>query len=316
MARGIEGRTIFRDDRDRADFVGRLAALAEAGAFTLYAWALLPNHFHLLVRTRGRPLPRAMRSLLTGYAGAFNRRHRRKGHLFQNRYKSIVVEEEPHFLELVRYLHLNPLRAGIVDGLRSLDRYPWSGHAALSGHRTTRWQATEAVLARFGGTRRRALTRYRAFVAEGAKQGRRPELQGGGLVRSAGGWAAVRALRRGREAYAVDERILGGSDFVERIRRESEAARPARTQSVPLPELIAAVCRATGLAPEALRGGGRRPALSRSREGLSYLWVEVLGRSGRQLAEALGIRPESVYKAARRGAIGGAEWRRLAKGLP
>ena len=126
MVRGLERGVLFRDDTDRADFVARVAALAERGALTVYAWALLPNHAHLLVRTGQRPLARSMRSLLTGYAGAFNRRHHRVGHLFQNRYKSIVVEEEPYLLELVRYLHLNPLRAKVVPDLRRLDRYPWT----------------------------------------------------------------------------------------------------------------------------------------------------------------------------------------------
>ena len=102
MARGIERRPLFRDGRDRADFLQRVAALAAAGAWTVYAWALLPNHVHLLVRTGTHPLPTAMRALLAGYAGAFNRRRRRHGHLFQNRYKSIVVEEEPYFRELQR----------------------------------------------------------------------------------------------------------------------------------------------------------------------------------------------------------------------
>lgn len=78
----------------------------------------MPNHFHVLVRTGVRPLARTMRALLTGYAGGFNRRHRRSGHLFQNRYKSVVCEEEPYFLELVGYLHLNPLRAGLVADLQ------------------------------------------------------------------------------------------------------------------------------------------------------------------------------------------------------
>src|SRR5512139_2522316 len=114
MVRGLERRAIFRDDGDRADFIDRVGRLADAKAWRVYAWALLPNHAHLLVRTGGRSLPRTMRSLLTGYAGQFNRRHRRSGHLFQNRYKSIVIEEEPYFLELIRYLHLNPLRAGVV----------------------------------------------------------------------------------------------------------------------------------------------------------------------------------------------------------
>jgi putative transposase len=100
MVRGIERRAIARDARDRADFVARVAALATAQAWTIYAWAVLPNHAHLLVRTGTRPLAHTMQALLAGYAGAFNRRHRRQGHLFQNRYKSIVVEEEPYLLEV------------------------------------------------------------------------------------------------------------------------------------------------------------------------------------------------------------------------
>lgn len=122
MVRGLDRQAIFRGDPDRVDFVARLAVLAEERGFTVYAWALLPNHAHLLVRTGVRPLARAMRSLLTGYAGGFNRRNRRTGHLFQNRYKSIVVEEEAYLLELVRYLHLNPLRTTVVPDLRALDR--------------------------------------------------------------------------------------------------------------------------------------------------------------------------------------------------
>jgi putative transposase len=95
LGRGIERTAIFRSDEDRADFVTRLAALARAGAWAVYAWALLPNHFHLLVRTGQRPLCQSMRQLLTGYVVNFNRRHKRSGHLFQNRYKSILCEEEP-----------------------------------------------------------------------------------------------------------------------------------------------------------------------------------------------------------------------------
>jgi len=168
MVRGIEGRAIVRDDQDRDDGVRRLGEVAVAKGLTVYAWALLPNHRHLLVRTGATPLARAMRSLLTGYAGAFNRRHRRRGHLFQNRYKSIVVEEEPDLLELVRYLHLNPLRAKVVPDLRALDRYPYSGHAVLLGRRRCPWQDTASVLGRFasvdpGRARRTARSSLTAF---------------------------------------------------------------------------------------------------------------------------------------------------------
>ncbi len=97
MARGIERRKLFVDNLDRDDFLKRVAALTDAGALAVYAWALMPDHVHLLVRTSSRPLPRSMRSLLTGSVGSFNRRHRRSGHLVHNRYKSIVCEEEPYF---------------------------------------------------------------------------------------------------------------------------------------------------------------------------------------------------------------------------
>ncbi len=102
MVRGIERRPLFRDDRDRRDLLDRLATVGQVTGLQILAWALLPNHVHLLGRTGARPLATAMRRLLTGYAGAFNRRHRRHGHLFQNRYKSILVEEEPYLLELQR----------------------------------------------------------------------------------------------------------------------------------------------------------------------------------------------------------------------
>src|SRR3989338_5518162 len=128
MGRGIERRKLFQDDTDRDDFVSRLAALCRDGQWSVYAWALMPNHFHLLVRTGPVPLFRSMKKLLTGYVVNFNRRHKRVGHLFQNRYKSIVCEEEPYLLELVRYIHLNPLRAKIVSTIDELHSYFFSLH--------------------------------------------------------------------------------------------------------------------------------------------------------------------------------------------
>lgn len=311
MVRGLERRAIFPTDVDRADFVARLAALAEAGALTIYAWALLPTHAHLLIRTGNRPLPRSMRSLLTGYAGAFNRRHHRVGHLFQNRYKSIVVEEEPYLLELVRYLHLNPIRANVISGFRALDRYPWTGHSAIVGVVPRPWQDAAAILAHFGPTRRRAVRAYRAFVAAGIPAGRRPDLQGGGLVRSFGGWAAVTALRRGREAYQGDERVLGGSDFVDHLRRTLVDQGAPRRAPIALEVLVARVCRHVGMPPAALAAAGRPRRASRARAGIAYLWTEVLGHPGRPLAPILGIRPQNVYRAATQGRTAAAEWTRV-----
>jgi len=315
MVRGLDRQVIFRDDRDRDDFVRRVATLAEAGYLAVYAFAVLPNHVHLLVRTQTRPLSRNMRSLLTGYAGQFNRRHRRTGHLFQNRYKSIVVDEEVYFLELVRYLHLNPLRAGIVEDLGSLARSPWTGHSALLGHLARPWLAASEILGRFPGSARAARRAYQAFVAAGSSQGRRPELQGGGLRRSLGGWEAVATLRRGREAYVADERVLGCGDFVEALYRQVErrdAQRRILSHRAPnLGAMIERVARASNLLPEALVGGGRTRAITRARDGLAYLWVEVLGRSGRELARAINLHPVSVCRAVQRGREQQGGWREL-----
>ena len=112
MVRGIEKRQIFEDDQDREDFLHRLGKVLEQCQASCFAWTLIPNHVHLLLRTGPVPLGKMMRRLLTGYAVRFNRRHQRSGHLFQNRYRSLVCEEELYLLELVRYIHLNAIRAG------------------------------------------------------------------------------------------------------------------------------------------------------------------------------------------------------------
>jgi len=201
MARGIERRKIFWDDKDRSLFLERLAIILEETQTQCYAWALIPNHFHLLLRTGQTPLSTVMRRLMTGYAVTFNIRHRRSGHLFQNRYKSVVCEQDPYLLELIRYIHLNPLRAKLVEDLNALDKYPWTGHSVLLGNNKNPLvpeippaigedkflaeKTVEDVLKHFGDTFKIARRRYRQFVKKGIDQGVRPELQGGGLVRPA-----------------------------------------------------------------------------------------------------------------------------------
>ena len=312
MVRGLERRALFRDDRDRDDLLNRLAAVCERTGLEVLAWALLPNHFHLLVRSPGHTaghgsqhgLATAMRRLLTGYVGAFNRRHHRVGPLVQGRYKSILVEEDPYLLQLVRYLHLNPLRGGLVEDLNALDRYTWTGHSALMGRVPRTWQAVAEVLGQFGDTRREARRRYRQFVAEGIAQGRRPELQGGGLRRSAGGWEAVAALRRGREQWAADERILGSGPFVERVLEELRPPQPAwsRAQALEtLPELLKRCAGVWGVEPGEVSGGSRRRAVAHARAAASALAVSYLGLSAAAVARFLGVTPAVVLRSVERG---------------
>ena len=133
IIRGIECRRIFKDDKDRDNLVNRLQELLPETNTSCYAWALLHNHAHFLFRTGDTGLSTLMRRLLTGYAVSFNRRHGRHGQLFQNRYKSIVCQEDAYLLELVRYIHLNPLRTRKDLILLDLNKYRYSGHRVLMG---------------------------------------------------------------------------------------------------------------------------------------------------------------------------------------
>lgn len=313
MARGIERCDVFRDDGDREDLLGRLALLAPRLGLSVYAWSLMPNHFHLLVRSGKPGLSACMRRLQTGYAVAFNRRHRRSGHLFQNRFKSILVEEEPYLLELVRYIHLNPLRAGLVRGMRGLDAYPWSGHAVLMGRSEAGFQDSDFVLSQFGRGLEKARQAYRTFVAEGIRQGRRPELAGGGLVRSIGGREEIVELRRGRERWASDERVLGSSEFVLGLQEAEEKARGAGQASrggrggMPadpgdvLDRLAAEVCRAFEVSEAELRAGSRRREVVEARAALAFLGRVHLALPTRQVAKAAGVSGVSVIRLLERG---------------
>jgi REP element-mobilizing transposase RayT len=126
MIRGIERRKIFRDDDDRNDLIERLSVLLPETKTACYAWALIPNHAHFLFRSGPSGIASLMRRLLTGYVVSFNLRHHRAGQLFQNRYKSIICQEDPYFQELVRYIHLNPLRAKLVSNIGELDHFPYA----------------------------------------------------------------------------------------------------------------------------------------------------------------------------------------------
>jgi putative transposase len=182
ICRGMERRKIFWDDTDRDFFVSRLGTVLQETSTHCFAWALIPNHFHLLLQTGLVPIATVMRRLLTGYAVFFNQRHKRVGHLFQNRYKSILCQREPYLLELVRYIHLNPIRAGILGSLDDLNKYSYCGHCQIVGACAEPWQATEEILQRFSNLTDEARQKYVAFVAQGIAIGKKSELTGGGLV--------------------------------------------------------------------------------------------------------------------------------------
>ena len=303
--RGIERQAIFRDNADRDDFVSRLSMILSETSTRCFAWALIPNHFHLLLQTGKSPIAHVMRRLLTGYSVKFNRRHKRHGHLFQNRYKSILCQEEPYLLELVRYLHLNPLRAGIVSTLEELADFPYCGHGCVLGKRAHSWQVVDEVLQHFGKRVSAAREKYLCFVTTGIEQGKRPDLVGGSLIRSAGGWQPLASLRQEQSHQKSDERILGDSSFVEAVLRDADERlkeqNRRRNKDVELEELVPLAAKKLGVRPEDIREGGKQPKRVAARSLLSFWAVKELGHSATYIAGWLGVSQSAVSRSVQRG---------------
>lgn len=301
MVRGINKTDIFADKRDKARFLERLGENVTEGKCSIYAWVLMDNHAHLLFKSGQDGISAVMRKLLTWYAQYFNRRHKRTGHLFENRYKSILCDEENYLIALVRYIHLNPIRAQIVKTIEELDRYSWSGHGTIIGTTKYPWMDVDSVLSQFSDGKRKAISKYRRFVMDGLGTERQPELTGGGLIRSQGGWSRVLALRRAGQKEESDERILGSGDFVHAIIRETEERQLRQTRlrrsRKGIGGIIREECGKHGVNEEELVQGSRRRKVCETRAVIACRCKQELGISGAEIARHLGVNTTSINRA-------------------
>ena len=308
MIRGIERRNIFKNAKDREDFLDRLSILLPETQTSCYAWVFIPNHAHFLFRTGQVPLATLMRRLLTGYVVSFNRRHKRSGQLFQNRYKSIVCQEDIYLRELVRYIHLNPVRAGIVSSLSELNRYAYCGHSVLMDNKRRLWQDVDYVLGYFGDNHRRARIEYYSYVEAGLSQGRRDDLTGGGLIRSLGGWSEVRKHGlKGQSHIKSDERILGESDFVADVISQANEAFDRKYEFkrlgydvVRIAERVAEIC---DIERDDIFLRGKQQKRVKARSLFCYWAVRELGTSLTELARRLNLSVPAVGYSVDRGEI-------------
>jgi len=302
MIRGIERRKIFRSNADRNDLIDRLSSLLPATGTICYAWSFMPNHAHFLVRSGPSGIAHFMRKLLTGYAVSFNHRHSRTGQLFQNRYKSIICQEDAYFLELVRYIHLNPLRARVVSTLDELDRFAFSGHSALMGIKGRPWQDASFVLRLYGADIKNARRAYHSSVEKGILQGAREDLSGGGFVRSLGGWSEIKNLKH---RVKGDQRILGDSEFVTRILQEAKEhfnrRQLLKEKGHTLESVADTVSALYQIDKGSLLSKGRRSPLVEARDLFCYVAVRGLGAQASALAKLTGMSPSSISYAVRRG---------------
>jgi len=258
IARGNRRQGIFLDERDLERFLTYLSECKRRYFFRLYAFALMKNHLHLLVEVGEVPLSRIMQSLLFRYARYFNLRHEEVGHLLQGRYKAIVCDKDAYLLELVRYIHLNPVRAKIV---KTPEDYVWSGHLSYLGKAGGDLIDEEFVLGQLGENRSLARRRYRQFVWEGISGG-----------------------HQGRYYRVKDQRYLGGDDFIERIGEERKQS-GSWVYDVPLKVISEEVSRAMGIRAGRLHSGTRGREGARGRGLVAYLAKRICGYTVKEIAE-------------------------------
>ncbi|MEC9486207.1 MAG: transposase [Prosthecochloris sp.] len=298
MVRGIEKGAIFRHDDDREEFLRRLGKLAKETATDMYAYALMNNHAHILLRSGPKGLSLFMRRLLSAYARYFNKRYQRVGHLFQDRYKSIVCDEQAYFEKLVAYIHLNPLRGGLVTSLEQLAVYPWCSHHVLIGVEEQCWVDREYVLRFFGETEKSAVESYLDCLQEEMQYDHEEEFAGGGLLRSHGGWPAVLSMRKKGIKAISDERILGRDEFVRQVLKDAESCEKRilsdEERMNQVQNDIELACQEAGITAAFLKSGGRYAPLPKIRKALAVRFVVDYGLSLAETARQLGVTTNAV----------------------
>ncbi|MCH7915180.1 MAG: transposase [Deltaproteobacteria bacterium] len=265
ICRGNQKQLIFSDDRDRQRYVDLLKESQQRFRYLLYAYVLMGNHVHHLLEIGQTPLSKVMQNILFRYTRYWNWRYQKTGHLFQGRYKAILCEKESYLLELIRYLHLNPVRSGIVKDPR---RYAWSSHGAYLEGGGSGWIAVEKVLPRWGSSRRQAVAGYQRFVWEGLRKGHRADFY-----------------------EVVDQRYLGDDEFVDRLEKRVLEREPPQVVEIEWAEVKERVCREFGVLAGAVLHRGRGRKNVRIKRVMAWVGREVGGFTYQLMAKELSQDP-------------------------
>ncbi len=261
IVRGNQRRKTFLNDSDYQAYLERLGRYRKKFGYTIHAYCLMPNHVHLLIETSFEPLAKFMQGLQQSYSQYFNLRHRKTGHVFQGRYKAIVCEKDEYLLQLIRYIHLNPVRAAMV---KEPERYDYSGHRAYLEGKATEVIDPRKVLGLMGGK-----AHYRAFVRDGMEQGHQEEY------------------------YEVeDQRFLGAEGFGEKLQEEHEGPRAKKHR--PLDKVVEQLGKQLETDVNELSSGNRSWAVSRARTMIAYVLVRRQGYALGEVARYFGREAATV----------------------
>lgn len=270
ISRGNQGQAIFKTDYDRRTYLRLLEDTWRGHAFRLYAFVLMGNHVHLVLEVGKSPLAKIMQTLQYRYTRYFNKTYQTRGHLFQGRYKAILCDKDAYLLELVRYVHLNPVRAKLV---KRPEQYPWSSHGGYLRRATLAYVDIEGVLGQFGRGQAQAVRRYTAYMHETLDQGYRPDLY-----------------------TVIDQQLLGGEDFVAALRRPAPSGGEAPFVEVALEEIGGAVCERLDIDRASLLARTKQREVTLAKRLTAMLALEVAGYSQREVAAYLGLEAASLSR--------------------
>ena len=285
MLRGNAGQDIFFESPDRFRFFLLLQRAVERYGCRVHAYCLMDNHLHLAIQVGDNPLSIIMQNISFRYTQYVNRKLKRSGHLFQGRYKALLIDENSYLLELVRYIHLNPCRAGMVE---TLHEYPWSSHHGYAGENNTPWLTTDWVLLQFGSNEADAKRQYVEYVRAGSAEGHRKEFHSG----------------------SHEGRVLGDDHFAEQaLMGSKERSAPAITIDM----ILDAVCNAYEISRSALVAPGRRQLFAEARAVASWIVRQDKSLQLTELSAALRRDISSLSKAANRVEEGGVSEAKMKK---
>ena len=267
MAHSIEGKELFVDDEDRMDFLSRFEKGLINTGFQCYAWTLMDNHYHFLIRANNLPLCKLMRGLNSGYARYYNKKYKRRGYLFQDRFKSVICQDQQYAVELIKYIHLNPLRAGKVNSLQDLEKWAWCGHGFLMGNENNlgnKFQNRFESLRYFGENEKDAVKTYLKILARSCDcddietAGLLPKIESIEITGSCKGWPAV----------------IGDHEFVKMAMEKYKEHFHRRHRKTDYPFILKTesekVCADFGITTQELKNRGRNNKRSLARIAFCY----------------------------------------------
>ncbi|MBU1043184.1 MAG: transposase [Candidatus Omnitrophica bacterium] len=292
MGRGIDGLKIFYKETDKEDFLSRLKDIQKESSMKIHAWCIMDNHFHLLYQTEQTNLAAFMRKILTGYAINYNKRNKRRGYLFQSRYKSIVIDADEYYLPLVRYIHLNPVKAKVI-AMSKLKEYAWTGHREIMAKQKEIVIDSEEILGYFGHGKEIALKAYEEYIAAGVDKEDKHLL--GGV------WEE--AVKMGKEDMPLSvKRILGGGDFAAEILSRCEEEELSCREFTDADDLLYKISRLYNVARDALIEQ-KTKEVREARSVFMYLAVKKIGMSAKDAGRMLKIKESAASSGVNRGMI-------------